>query len=319
MSFKGYRMNAKAYPSKITPERLLAQEYRKFEGDLLAKNGGHVPVLVNGNTLRDEKGKIIGHMAFLADMTDQKKALALAGEVQKGLLPHSQPQIAGLDVAGKNISCEEIGGDYFDFLSRQDYPKADFSVVVGDVTGHGVDAALLMATARAFLRMCAAQSGPLSQIITEMNRHLAQDILDTSSFMTLFYLAFDRKTASARWVRAGHDPALLYDPSRDKFEELKGCGMALGVDEKFTYEENLKTNLAQGQIISIGTDGIWEAHNKDGQMFGKQRFRSIIRKNATADANGILNAVYDALGQFTLGLKAEDDITLVVIKILNAV
>lgn len=298
-------------------ERLLALEYRKFEGGLLTKNGGQVPVLINGNTLRDKKGRIVGHMALIADMTDQKKALALAAEVQKSLLPHSKPQIPGLDVAGKNLSCEEIGGDYFDFLSRQDYVNADFSVVVGDVTGHGVDAALLMATARAFLRMCAAQFGTLSRIITEMNRHLAQDVLDTSRFMTLFYLALDPEKESVRWVRAGHDPALLYDPSRDKFEELKGRGMALGVDEKFAYEENRKTGLARGQIIAIGTDGIWEAHNKDGEMFGKERFRNIIRENADADADGILNAVYDVLSRYTAGVKSEDDITLVVIKILN--
>jgi len=298
-------------------KRLLALEYRKFEGDLLAKNGGQVPVLINGNTLRDKKGRIVGHMAFIADMTDQKKALALAAEVQKGLLPHSKPQIQGLDVAGKNLSCEEIGGDYFDFLSRQDCPNAYFSVVVGDVTGHGVDAALLMATARAFLRMCASQSGTLSQIITEMNHHLAQDVLDTSRFMTLFYLALDPEEESVRWVRAGHDPALLYDPSRDKFEELKGRGMALGVDENFSYEENSKTGLARGQIIAIGTDGIWEAHNKDGEMFGKERFRNVIRENADADAEGILNAVYDALSRYTVGVKSEDDITLVVIKIME--
>jgi sigma-B regulation protein RsbU (phosphoserine phosphatase) len=298
-------------------KRLLALEYRKFEGDLLAKNGRHVPVLINGNTLRDKKGRIVGHMAFMADMTVQKKTLALAGEVQKGLLPHSKPQIPGLDVAGKNVSCQEIGGDYFDFLSRQDCPNAYFSVVVGDVTGHGVDAALLMATARAFLCMCAAQSGTLSQIITEMNGHLAHDVLDTSRFMTLFYLALDPEEESVRWVRAGHDPALLYDPSRDKFEELEGRGMALGVDEKFAYEENCKTGLAQGQIIAIGTDGIWEAHNKDGEMFGKERFRNIIRENAYADADGILNAVYDGLSRFSMGVKSEDDITLVVIKIIN--
>lgn len=150
-----------------------------------------------------------------------------------------------------------------------------------------------------------------------MYRHLAQDVPDTSRFMTLFYLALDPEAESVRWVRAGHDPALLYDPRRNRFEELKGRGMALGVDENFSYEENLKSGLAEGQIIAIGTDGIWEAHNRDGEMFGRERFRDIIRENAHADADAILNAVYDALSRFTLGVKAEDDITLVVVKILN--
>ena len=91
--------------------------------------------------------------------------------------------------------------------------------------------------------------------------------------------------------------------------------MALGLDEKFTYEENVKAELASGQIVAIGTDGIWEAFNGDGEMYGKERFNSIIRKNANAEANDILNAIYSDLDSFRSGLKPEDDITLVVIKI----
>jgi sigma-B regulation protein RsbU (phosphoserine phosphatase) len=189
-------------------------------------------------------------------------------------------------------------------------------VVVGDVTGHGVDAALLMTTARAFLRMRASQCGSISQIITEMNRHLALDVLDSGRFMTLFYLTIDPENEQLRWVRAGHDPAIIYDPTEDKFEELKGSGLALGVEEAISYEENIKSGLFSGQIIAIGTDGIWEAQNKDGEMFGKERFREIIRQKANAEAHDIVDAVYSDLNEFTIGLRPEDDITLVVIKIL---
>ena len=187
-------------------------------------------------------------------------------------------------------------------------------MVVGDVTGHGIDAALLMTTARAFLRMRASQCGSISQIITEMNRHLAQDVLETGRFMTLFYMTIDLERGHVRWVRAGHDPALIYDPVKDDFEELKGEGLALGVDEEFAYEENLRTQLVSGEVIALGTDGIWEAHNRHGEMFGKDRFREIIRQNANAQANEILDAVYAELNSFTLGIKPEDDLTLVVIK-----
>jgi sigma-B regulation protein RsbU (phosphoserine phosphatase) len=296
-------------------EKILAKEYRRFEGTSVAKDGRIIPILIHGNTLRDDKGEIIGNMAFVTDMTEHKRALALAGEVQKSLLPQTQPQVGGLDIAGKNVSCEEIGGDYFDFLWRQEYPNAYFSVVVGDITGHGVDAALLMTAARAFLRMRASQSGTISQIVTEMNRHLSQDVLDTGRFMTLFYLTIDPDDDQIGWVRAGHDPAVIYDPVRDAFEELKGAGIALGVNEDFTYPENRKTGLAEGQIIAVGTDGIWETCNQSGEMFGKKRFRNVIRQNAHAGASEILNTVYDELNQFAGGLKAEDDITLVIIKI----
>ena len=294
---------------------ILSREYRVIEGESVSKDGRKVPVLIHGNTLRDDKGDVIGNMAFVTDMTEHKKALALAGEVQKSLLPQGEPQVQGLDIAGRNISCDEIGGDYFDFLWRQEYPNAYFSVIVGDITGHGVDAALLMTAARAFLRMRASQSGSISQIVTEMNRHLSQDVLDTGRFMTLFYLTLDPQEDEIGWVRAGHDPAIIYDPARDSFEELKGSGIALGVDENFTYPENHKTGLSEGLIIAVGTDGIWETCNHEGEMFGKERFRAIIRQNANADARHILNAVYDELNQFARGLKAEDDITLVIVKV----
>jgi len=119
-------------------------------------------------------------------------------------------------------------------------------------------------------------------------------------------------------VRAGHDPAILYNPNRDKFEELKGPGVALGVDNDFDFKANQKKGLIDGHVIAIGTDGIWEAFNKEGRMFGKERFREIIRQNAHDDADSILNAVYSQLRDYTRGQKSEDDITLVIIKINKA-
>ena len=296
-------------------EALQAQEYRESEGTIVAKDGRHIPVLVHGNTLRNDRGDVIGNMAFITDMSQHKKALILAGEVQKSLLPQEKPHVQGLDIAGRNVSCDEIGGDYFDYFWRSEAQRGTFSVVVGDISGHGVDSALLMTTARAFLRMRASQPGTLSEVISAMNHHLAQDVLETGRFMTLFYLTLDLEQKTLGWVRAGHDPALLYDPALDRFEELKGKGIALGVQDDFFYMENKKSGLAPGQIIAIGTDGIWEALNGQGEMFGKDRFREIIRRTAGEPAANILSAVYDDLNQFTLGQKSKDDITLVIIKV----
>ncbi len=296
-------------------DTILAKEYREFEGTIVAKDGHEVPILIHGNSLRDDQGNIIGNMAFITDMTEHKKALALAGEVQKSLLPLDKPRVQGLDIAGRNVSCDEIGGDYFDFLWRQDSNQGPFGVVVGDISGHGVDSALLMTTARAFLRMRASQPGSISEIITAMNQHLAQDVLDTGRFMTLFFLSIDPHNKTLDCVRAGHDPALIYDPNEDKFDELKGSGLALGVAEGVSYTENHRQGLKNGQIIAVGTDGIWEALNGDKEMFGKERLRQIISNHATASAADILDAVYHELNTFTLGQKSEDDITLVIVKI----
>jgi len=296
-------------------EKYLAEEQRNLEGELVSKDGRTIPVLIHGSTLLDDNDRAIGNMAFVTDMTEHKKALMLAGEVQKSMLPSEVPIVRGLDIAGRNVSCDEIGGDYYDFIWRRDSTKGMFSIVVGDISGHGVDSALLMTTARAFLRMRASQPGSISEIVTAMNNHLAQDTLDTGKFMTLFCLTIDPERQCLDWVRAGHDPALIYSPEQDEFEELKGIGIALGVSDGFKYAENHKTGLRNDQIIAIGTDGIWEAFNRDGEMFGKARYQDIIKKNADKSAEEILNAVYHELSEFTLGKKSEDDITLVIAKV----
>lgn len=296
-------------------EMFLSREQRNLEGEVVSKDGRVIPVLIHGSTLRDDHGKAIGNMAFVTDMTEHKKALMLAGEVQKSMLPTEMPDVRGLDIAGRNVSCDEIGGDYYDFIWRPDSAKKIFSIVVGDISGHGVDSALLMTTARAFLRMRASQPGSISEIVTAMNDHLAQDTIDTGKFMTLFCLTIDPEDQYLEWVRAGHDPALLYSPQQDIFEELKGSGIALGVTDGFQYMENRKTGLQNGQVIAIGTDGIWEAFNTEGEMFGKARYQKIIRENCQKSAAEILDAVYRELNEFTFGKKSEDDITLVIVKL----
>ena len=293
---------------------LLRQKNPEFECSLLSFDGRKIPVLIHANTLNDDAGVTIGKMAFVTDMTEHKKALALAGEVQRSLLPQHDPQVDGLDISGKNVACNEIGGDYFDFFWDPDALSSPFTVVVGDITGHGVDSALLMATARAFLRMRAFQLGTSKEIIQEMNQHLTKDVYDTGNFMTLFYLIISADRKGIEWIRAGHEPAWLFDPENNRFQELKGPGIALGVDKDFVYQVNRKKGLKKGQVLIIGTDGIWEGHNKAGEMFGKHRLKEIIRKNAAFSSEVILNEVFHAYTQFIQGTQAEDDVTMVAVK-----
>jgi sigma-B regulation protein RsbU (phosphoserine phosphatase) len=175
-----------------------------------------------------------------------------------------------------------------------------------------------MTTARAFLRMRAAQCGDLSQIITEMNRHLARDVANTGRFMTLFYLSIEPTERQLRWVRAGHTPAIIYDPQQRGFTELRGSGLALGVDQTFVYPHYLRTGPAAGQIIAIGTDGIWEAVDRNGTLYGQERFRDIIRRNAHQPSAAIIDAVYDDVDHFTRGRRRQDDMTLVVVRVLDS-
>lgn len=290
-------------------------DYREFDCELLYQDKRVVPVLVHANTLRSDSGTLIGNMAFVTDMTQQKKALKLAGEVQRSLLPEHAPKIPGINIASRNIPCDEVGGDYFDFLLDESNGTDRLTVVVGDITGHGVDAALLMSSARAFLRMRASHSGTPIEIITAMNQHLTKDLSESGRFMTMFYLALDRQSEQLEWIRAGHDPALIYDPVTDSFEELKGPGLALGVAENYEFVSQCWNGLKPGQVIIIGTDGIWESRNPSGEMFGKERLMKIVRSTAAHDADTILEKVFQEHTDFSDGLKSDDDLTLVVVKI----
>jgi sigma-B regulation protein RsbU (phosphoserine phosphatase) len=296
-------------------DRLLAMDYRKFEGSLVAKDGRRVPVLIHGNTLRNDDGIKIGNAAFVVDLTEHKKALELAGKVQRSLIPARPPSIAGLDLAGRTDSCQEVGGDYFDFLYGSDFPAGILRVAVGDISGHGVDAALLMTTARAFTRTRAVQPAGPSVVVANINRDLSLDMGDSGSFMTLFYMEIDPAGRTARWVRAGHEPALLYCPVRDRFEELAGTGLPLGVDKDAEYAEQALPVLHPGTILALGTDGIWEARDPEERFFGKERFRDVIRREAARSAQDMVTAVFDEVGRFCRGLPYHDDVTLVVIKI----
>ena len=252
----------------------------------------------------------------LEDRIQIRKSLEVAKEIQQNLLPQEIPSFRGFDIAAKIVYCDETGGDYFDFFPCGDEHCSRFGIVVGDVTGHGVGAALLMATSRALIRGLVIRPENLAESLTQVNSLLSSDVRDTGRFISLFFLMIEEGSRTISWVRAGHDPAILYDPNTDLFEELLGPGMVLGVEEEYSYQQVEKTIAAVGTIILIGTDGIWEAHNVEGAMFGKKRLYEIIRNDAAKSAEEIQNGVLEAIRSFRGHAPQEDDITLVVIKVL---
>jgi sigma-B regulation protein RsbU (phosphoserine phosphatase) len=253
----------------------------------------------------------------LIERDRMRQSLFLAKEVQQALLPRETPRIRGLDIAATSVYCDETGGDYFDYLGRDGPDSGKISIVVGDVSGHGVPSALLMATARAFLRQRSDLPGSICQIVSDVNRQLARDVAESGGFMTLFYLTIDAKNRSLSWVRAGHDPAIFYDPASDTFEELHGTGVALGVQADVRFAANEKNDLQSHQIIFLGTDGIWEARNPRGEMFGKDEIQRIIRQNHAAGAKEILTICFNTLSRFSADRAPEDDVTMIVIKLMD--
>ena len=260
-------------------------------------------------------GDIINEMTEgLKERDRMRHSLELAMQVQQNLLPKRDPVVDGLDISGKSVYCDETGGDYYDFIDSGKPETGRIGIVLGDVSGHGISSALLMATSRAFLRQRASLPGSISDVVSDVNKQLSSDVGDSGSFVTMFYMTIDVHRRCLNWVRAGHEPAIFYDPRTDSFEELKGFGVALGIDEDFSFTENEKLKLEKDQIIVLCTDGIFEAQNMKGDLFGKKSVFDIIRTHASLSANEILSALLDSLGQFQAGKDFEDDVTLIVVK-----
>ncbi len=291
---------------------------RRMEGAMARVEKGDLTAAVTVDN-NDELGMLAENFnqmtEGLKDRYRMQRSLDLAKEVQQNLLPQKDPQYPGLDIAGKSIYCDETGGDYFDFFDNVGADANKYGVVIGDVSEHGIPSALLMASTRAFLRQRAALSGSIAEVVSDVNRQLTRDVEDTGRFITLFYLQIDRVNHRLSWVRAGHEPAVLYDPATDHFEELTGKGIALGIENSWQYAGENRADLAAGQIILLSTDGIWEARNPRDEMFGKQAIYEIIRKHSSDAAAEIQEAILAELNRYQQGVDAADDITLVIIKI----
>ena len=181
---------------------------------------------------RDEIGNLIQSFNQMVEGLKQRdqmrQSLEIAMEVQQNLLPKDDPVFDGLDIAGKSIYCDETGGDYYDYFEFGEHRTGKIGIVLGDVSGHGISSALLMATARAFLRQRSALPGTISQVISDINRQLARDVVNSGSFMSMFYMIIDKTNKNLKWVRAGHDPAIFYDPNTDNDVGIKRCWNGTG-------------------------------------------------------------------------------------------
>ncbi len=243
-----------------------------------------------------------------------QQSLELARTIQQRLLPKSAPHLQNFDVAGMCKYSDETGGDYYDFISLDETGPGKVSVILGDVTGHGIGAALLMASARSMLRNNLRHySYDLSKVLFEFNNELTRDT-DPDKFITLFLGIVDDQNRQINWTLGGHDPALWYQPGADKFDELSSVGVPIGFVPDMTFEEAGPVTLPSGDVVVIGTDGIWEASNENGEMFGKKRLMEVIKNHYEKSAEEICQEIIQAVLEFCKSHHQEDDITVVVVK-----
>jgi ActR/RegA family two-component response regulator len=225
------------------------------------------------------------------EMKKVKMSLEQASRIQQTLMPKSDPNVDGYDIAGKSIWCDETSGDYYDFIHPGDWKQEKVGIVVADVIGHGISAALLMTTVRASIRERILSPGNGPAIVSHVNNSLVKDIEELNLFVTMFYSEIDLKQKRFRWVHAGHEPAIVYDAAKDSFEALGGDGVPLGIMDDWDYEE-AEIGIESGQIILIGTDGIKEAYNSHGEYFGNDRLMTVIRDHAAKPAKDLLRRIF---------------------------
>lgn len=260
----------------------------------------------------EELGRIFNGLGpRLLERERMAGSLVLAGEIQRHLLPAGPPPVAGFDIFGGIAYCDEAGGDYYDFI---DLPEGRLGLAVGDVTGHGIGAGLLMASARGILRSHAErESADLAGLFRALNRQLARDVGD-ERFMTLFYGVLDARDRSLRWCSAGHGPVYLFRSRSGTVEELETTGIPLGIVAAGAWEGAGPIVLESGDILLVGTDGLWESRDLAGEAFGPERLRTMLLSRRQGTAPEIYAAAMEEVRAFRGAGRQEDDVTLVVVK-----
>jgi phosphoserine phosphatase RsbU/P len=237
--------------------------------------------------------------------------MELAKRVQLSLLPKNPPYFPGIDVWAASSPASQVGGDFYDFLVR---PGQSFTFMVGDISGKGLSAALLMGMIRTMLRtQVSTLSHPTPEaVISLSNTNLYSDFTELSRFVTVFMGQYEVQSRQLIYANAGHSPVIYY-PRGGRAGMLKADGTAMGVLPE-SQSRNQHLILQNGDVLIIGTDGMAEASNNSNSRFGYQRLLEITEKTAHLTAQEIGNAFFQELKEFSIGAPQEDDQTLVVLK-----
>jgi len=237
-----------------------------------------------------------------------ERELALASEIQQRFQPTAPPQIDGYELQGISFPCYEIGGDYYDFIERED---GRLVIALGDVSGKGTAAALLMSSLHAAVHAQAGSHDSLVSTISAVNKYLADNI-PANRFVTLFYAELDPDSGALSFLNAGHNPPLIVHAA-GTVEQLASGGLPLGIKPDADYREG-RTQLLPGDVLVIYSDGVTEAVSPTGEEFGSTRLYEVVSRNIESSAAGIRDRIESSLTKFSQGTSAADDITLVIVK-----
>lgn len=239
--------------------------------------------------------------------------LELASKIQKKLLPSRTMTYENLEIAGWSISCDETGGDYFDFFQLE---NGEVLIAIGDVSGHGISAALIMLEARALFKAFSAENNSVGLILEKMNKFLQED-LETERFMTFLSGSFSRDGKKFRYSSAGHDGPLWFNSKTNIISSLDSTGTVLGFMEDLNFPISSDYDVSKGDIFLFFTDGLFESTNNRGEQFGKNNLIQLINSLKDGNAQQISQEINKELNLFCGNQSRQDDITLVVVKMVR--
>ena len=237
-----------------------------------------------------------------------ERELELATEIQQRFQPSAPPIVEGYQFQGISFSCYEIGGDYYDFVPRHD---GKMLIALGDVSGKGTAAALLMSSLHAAIHAQVSAKTELGLAISSVNHYLAENT-PANRFVTLFATELNPETGHLRYINAGHNPPLI-GRADGTVLQLSSGGFPLGIISGAEFEIG-EITLESGDVLVIYSDGVSEANNLVGEEFGMDRLINVVKSNLKASASGLRDKVESALSSFTQTAPANDDITLVIVK-----
>jgi sigma-B regulation protein RsbU (phosphoserine phosphatase) len=234
--------------------------------------------------------------------------LSQAAEIQRGVLPSQAPILPGVDLAGYNAACRTVGGDYYDFFP---YPDGRVALALGDVSGKGMPASLMMMSLHARVEVLAEDPGNVGSFMTRLNKATCSNC-PSNRFITFFFCILDAASGEVKFANAGHNPPFVVRASGQS-EMLEGGGPPLGIMAMVSYEEQT-IQLGVGDLLVVYSDGVTECINMQEEEFGEERLMEVLRRHNEEPAKAIVDAVTAALLEFAAGAAPADDVTLVVAK-----
>jgi sigma-B regulation protein RsbU (phosphoserine phosphatase) len=237
-----------------------------------------------------------------------EEEVTIGQRIQRTFLPERNPELPNFDIAGANYSSELVGGDYYDFIRIADQ---QMGIVVGDVSGKGIAAALIMASFRASLIAEIRNNYAIRTIMTKVNRLLWESV-EADRFVTALYGVLDITARRFTYVNAGHNPGFLYRAAADRFDSLDATGPLLGTLQTVSFKERT-VEIGPGDVLVLYTDGVTEAMNGSQEFFGEERLQEVVRRRKAEPAALVVRGIWDAVREFRQG-DQDDDLTIVVLK-----